>query len=116
MSLAARAAARLMAVVVLPTPPFWLAIAKTLLKRSGYHAVSRETKSLFHVKQLLFCCTGDFSTVFHVKQLELFHVKQTVIAASGSNNSPKRRLRPASPPEFAPPGPRWRASPAPVCP
>ena len=34
MSLAAREAARLMAVVVFPTPPFWLAIAKTLLKRS----------------------------------------------------------------------------------
>src|ERR1035437_6782604 len=78
MSLAARAAARLMAVVVLPTPPFWLAIAKTLLKRSDYHAVSRETKSLFHVKQLFF--------LFHVKHFHsvsretvrfaLFHVKQ----------------------------------------
>ena len=33
-SLAAREAARLMAVVVFPTPPFWLAMAKTLLKRS----------------------------------------------------------------------------------
>jgi len=32
--LAASEAARLMAVVVFPTPPFWLAIAKTLLKRS----------------------------------------------------------------------------------
>ena len=32
-SLAAREAARLMAVVVFPTPPFWLAMAKTLLKR-----------------------------------------------------------------------------------
>ena len=45
MSLAANAAARLIAVVVFPTPPFWLAIARTRLKRSGYHAVSRETKS-----------------------------------------------------------------------
>jgi hypothetical protein len=30
--LAARAAARLMAVVVFPTPPFWFAIARTRLK------------------------------------------------------------------------------------
>src|ERR1035437_6044644 len=101
MSLAARAAARLMAVVVFPTPPFWLAIAKTLLKRSDYHAVSRETKSVFHVKQLIL-------RVFHSVSREtvrfaLFHVKQKTgreacpTDASGSNNSPKRRLRPASP-------------------
>jgi len=32
-SFAANAAARLMAVVVLPTPPFWFAIANTRLKR-----------------------------------------------------------------------------------
>jgi len=33
-SLAAKAAARLIAVVVLPTPPFWLLTARTRLKRS----------------------------------------------------------------------------------
>ena len=32
-SLAAKEAARLMAVVVFPTPPFWLAMANTRLKR-----------------------------------------------------------------------------------
>jgi hypothetical protein len=41
-SLAAKEAARLMAVVVFPTPPFWLAIAKTLLKRPCYHDSLRE--------------------------------------------------------------------------
>src|ERR1022692_2902566 len=78
MSLAARAAARLMAVVVFPTPPFWLAIAKTLLKRSDYHAVSRETKSLFHVKQLFFLFhVKDFHSVSReTDRFALFHVKQ----------------------------------------
>src|SRR5580698_6349935 len=76
-SLAASAAATLMAVVVFPTPPFWLLMARILPKRPSYHesvptthrcktwgaglepawglspasAVSRETgTSQFHVK------------------------------------------------------------------
>jgi len=42
-SLTAREAARLIAVVVLPTPPFWLAIAITLPKGTWYH-------TMFHVE------------------------------------------------------------------
>src|SRR6516225_2731790 len=65
MSFAASEAAKLIAVVVFPTPPFWLAIANTRLKRRWYHAVSRETKSLFHVKRK----TREPAILFHVKQI-----------------------------------------------
>src|SRR5450759_946554 len=111
-SVAASDAARLMAVVVFPTPPFWLAIAKTLLKRSDYHAVSRETKSVFHVKQ-----KPVVSRVFHVKQPSGGTGPEACPTfGSDSNNSPKPRPPPASPPECGLPDPAWRASPAPICP
>src|SRR5689334_2015071 len=70
-SLAAKEAPKLIAVVVLPTPPFWLVIASTRLKRTSYHGclmtertqfdpVPRETSRIkFHVK-----------LYFHVKQRE----------------------------------------------
>jgi len=51
MSLAAMEAAKLMAVVVFPTPPFWLAMARTRLKGVSYHVA--RTEGVFHVKRRL---------------------------------------------------------------
>jgi hypothetical protein len=47
MSFAASEALRLMAVVVLPTPPFWFAIAMTLANLSLVFHVERPSPRLF---------------------------------------------------------------------
>ncbi len=64
-SLAASDAARLMAVVVLPTPPFWLAIAITLPKVGG--SLRGETNMLSRFNACVWQRAQDWW--FHVEQL-----------------------------------------------
>src|SRR5215469_10656421 len=71
--IAARAVPRLIAVVVLPTPPFWLAIANTRTFFSSLKALSGTSQPP----------DMDHATTGIAKGLELFYVKFPHFASVG---------------------------------
>src|SRR5438552_3978771 len=70
-SAAARLAARFTAVVVLPTPPFWLAIAITRATSAIFRELSRDGRPFFAARATIYP-SPDSSTMCHVAHSTLF--------------------------------------------